>query len=283
MKKNSHTLRVGASAITIFFLFGTFPVVPEVPHDTALPTFSLLAATDGTDAVSGASLPEGTDTQTPTTPSGDASKPATPPDATSGATPGGGKLIQPTVLGKGVSLSSHRIAGYAAGGLLGAAGIIGLWRFLDMRTGGHEYRGNDDEDEEDASSGASISVGSAECGDIIHNEWASDQTLRWLHVGLVVSGESLYLYDAATGISMISKGATPTMAGTIHRTAFFVHAGLMVADVITGFLLTSALDRGNHDQVVGLGATHAAIGVAIPLIILGSGIAVDVMMEDNED
>lgn len=252
------------------FLLAAYPATPEVPDGTPLPTFRLLAATDQADAVTGASVTEDPATPDGTAPSADSPPAAAAPDATSGATPGGGTAPQPSILGKDVSLQSHRVTGYVAGGLLAAAGAIGLWRFLDLREGGHEYREDDD-----AVSGASVTASGRSCDEIIHDEWANDQTLRWIHVGLLSVGESLYLYDAVTGISMMAKGASPTLAGKIHRNAFFVHAGLMAADVITGFLLTSALERGNHDQVVGFGAAHAAIGITIPVIILGSGLAAD--------
>jgi hypothetical protein len=252
MKTRTHFVRPVALTLALTLLSGSLPVVTEEP-----------------DAVSGASIEEGAD-----------AGPATPaegePDAVSGATQGGGAPLQPSILGKNLSLDSHRIAGYASGGLLLAAGAIGAWRYLDMRDDGHDFR-----DSADAVSGASLSGSDDECKEAIHDAWADNQALRWAHVGLVVTGESLYLYDAATGISLMGKNKTPTTAGKIHRVAFFVHAGLMVADIVTGILLTSALDRGNHDQVVALGGTHAGIGIAIPLVILGSGVAADVMTKNE--
>jgi hypothetical protein len=38
-----------------------------------------------------------------------------------------------------------------------------------------------------------------------------------------------------------------------------------------GFLTTDALKRGDHEMVSTLGVAHAAIGIAIPVIILGAG------------
>lgn len=257
MKKQPRFLRTIALTMAMALLSGSLPVVPEE-----------------TDAVSGASIPEESwpDAQAPAL----GLPPDDSPDATSGATPAGGTPLQPSILGKDVSLTSHRVAGYASGGLLLAAGAIGVWRYLDLRNDGHAYR-----DSADAVSGASLSGSDDECEGAIHDAWADNQALRWAHVGLVASGESLYLYDAATGISLMGKNKTPTTAGKIHRVSFFVHAGLMVADIVTGILLTSALDRGNHDQVVALGGTHAGIGIAIPLVILGSGVAADVMAKNE--
>jgi hypothetical protein len=225
---------------------------------TPLPGYAEMAALmgdSGTDANSGASV------------EGDGEYPADSPDGQTGATPGGGKPLNPDFLGIPVSVNAHRVTGYAAGGLLLAGGVIGTVRFLDLMDRSHARRdggeGGDGEDDE--------------CKEIIHEEWADGQALRWTHVGLVASGEALYLFDAASGISMMRRNAKPSLASKIHRNAFFVHAGLMVADVILGILLTNALDKGEHDQVVAYGAAHAGIGVAIPLVIIGSGLAVDLM------
>lgn len=188
-------------------------------------------------------------------------------DADSGATASGGEKLNPTFLGIHTTVNTHRILGYTSGGLLLAGGVIGGIRFLDLMDRSHARRdggeGGDGDDEN--------------CSVIIHEEWADGQALRWTHVGLVGTGEALYLFDAATGISMMKQGAKPSRAGRIHRNAFFVHAGLMATDVILGFLLTNALDKGNHGEVVAYGAAHAGIGIAIPVIILGSGLAIDLM------
>ena len=108
--------------------------------------------------------------------------------------------------------------------------------------------------------------------------WPFTTGLVGANANLANSNRELdYRVDAATGISLMKKGGTPSRAGRIHRDAFFVHAGLMAADVVLGFLLTNALSRGSHGEVVGYGAAHAGIGLAIPVVILGSGLAVDLM------
>ena len=224
--------------------------------ETPLPGFSAMATRmAASDADSGASVAGGDEY-----PAGDT-------DGESGATPEGGKPFKPNFLGIPVSVNAHRATGYAAGGLLLAGGVIGTIRFLDLMDRSHARRdageGGDGEDDN--------------CKRIIHEEWADGQALRWTHVGLVASGEALYLFDAATGMSMMRQNATPSRASKIHRNAFFAHAGLMAADVILGFLLTNALDKGEHGQVVAYGAAHAGIGVVIPLVIIGSGLAVDLM------
>ncbi len=46
----------------------------------------------------------------------------------------------------------------------------------------------------------------------------------------------------------------------------------MVAQVGLGFAETYALSTGQHDLMIGLGATHAAIGLAIPAVMIGAGL-----------
>ena len=42
----------------------------------------------------------------------------------------------------------------------------------------------------------------------------------------------------------------------------------MIAQIVLGFMTTDALSRGDHDTVIALGAAHAAVGVAIPVVML---------------
>jgi hypothetical protein len=248
-------MRKRTSAVTYIIAFLAMAVIVQTPAlatpgETPLPGFAAMAERMAeTDADSGAT-------------------PAI--DAETGATPGGGKPPAPSLFGIPTSISAHRVAGYVSGGLLLAAGVVGLVRFNDMKDRAHDRREDDGEEEDDD-----------DCAEIIREEWNQGQALRWAHIGLVVSGESLYLYDAATGISLMRKGGTVSRAGRIHRNAFFAHAGLMVADVVLGFLLTNALERGDHGQVVGYGAAHAGLGLAVPIVILGSGLAVDLMPREG--
>jgi hypothetical protein len=92
-------------------------------------------------------------------------------------------------------------------------------------------------------------------------------------VGLIVAGETLYIGDAITGISMMTRHPPGKLTKhDVHRYAFFVHAALMVAQIGLGFAETYALSTGQHDLVIGLGATHAVIGLAIPAVMIGAGL-----------
>lgn len=264
MMKQTRLVRLSAALVSGLFLRG-FLVLPVFAQDqgTPLPTTrpaSLVEEATGapSDAVSGATIDaSGTD---------NATENGNNPDTVSGATAQGGKALNPNFLGLNVSVNAHKATGYAAGGLFAAAGVVGGIRFLDLMDRSHEYR-TDGEGEDDEFTDA--------CRGIIQDEWAKGQALRWTHVGLIGAGESLYLFDAVTGMSMIKKGVPATRAGKIHRTAFFVHAGLMVAEMVLGFLETDALQRGDHEMIIAYGAAHTGIGVAIPVIIIGSGLAID--------
>jgi hypothetical protein len=185
-----------------------------------------------------------------------ASEPA-PEGATATAAPKG-------FLGFPSKASFHRSAGWGSAGLLLAAGTVGAVRALGLQSEAHAYRdaqGIDDESQ----------IGSL-CAAEIQKVWKADQTLRWVHVGLLVSGESLYLADAATGISWIDPKRSPSLRSRLHRWAFFGHAALMVTEAVLGFVTTDALSRGDHELVSTLGVAHAAIGFAIPVVIGAAGL-----------
>jgi hypothetical protein len=156
----------------------------------------------------------------------------------------------------------HEATGFASTALFLAAGVIGVVRYLDMKDAAHP----------NGSEGDTEGGGEEDYG-AMRTIWASNQTLRWWHVGLVAAGETLYLGDAITGISMLTK-QTPGKIGKkdIHRYAFFTHATLMAAQIVLGFLETDALSRGAHDESIFYTGAHAVIGVVIPGIMLYAGL-----------
>lgn len=159
----------------------------------------------------------------------------------------------------------HAVTGFASTALFLGAGIIGTIHFLDMMDQAHDYRdlvGWDDDSGPEQQRVAEIKT-----------VWGDDQALRWWHVGLLVAGEALYIGDAVTGISMMTRQQPGKLTKRdIHRYAFYVHAAMMVAQVGLGFAETYALSTGQHDLMIGLGAAHAAIGLAIPVVMLGAGL-----------
>jgi hypothetical protein len=159
----------------------------------------------------------------------------------------------------------HEVTGFTSTAMFLAAGIIGGIHLIDMMNEGHAYRDLINWDENTGSQ----AVRSAE----IIKAWGDQSTLRWWHVGLLVAGETLYLGDALTGISMFTDSTPGKLTKhDIHRYAFFTHATLMVAQVVLGFLTTDAISKGEHDVMIGLGVAHAAVGITIPLVMLGAGL-----------
>ena len=183
-----------------------------------------------------------------------------PADATAAATESQAGDGQQTVKASPYArrIRFHEISGFTAGGLLLASGVIGGIHLLDMMDVAHQYQEVYEQD-------------SPQCRAAMLNAWRGDQALRWVHVGLLSAGELLYLADAVTGISMLTPDRPGLTKQDIHRYAFFTHAALMAAELVLGFFTTDALQRGDHDTMLALAAAHTAIGIAIPVIILGAG------------
>jgi hypothetical protein len=158
----------------------------------------------------------------------------------------------------------HAVTGFTSSALFLGAGIMGVWHFVNMMNAGHTLR-----DQINFQDGSPESVRIP----LVEQAWGSDSDIRWWHVGFLIAGETLYLGDAITGISMMTKSQPGKLSKhDIHRYAFFTHAALMVAQIGLGFAETYALSTGQHDLMIGLGATHAVIGLAIPAIMIGAGL-----------
>jgi hypothetical protein len=160
-------------------------------------------------------------------------------------------------------LSYHKLAGWTSTGLLLAAGGLGVARALDLMNRGHEIRSGLGISEEDNSAIAGY----------LGPLWADGQALRWLHVGFIAAGETLYLGNALTGLSMKIPAKERTINSNIHLIGFFTHAALMATEVVLGVLTSDALRRGDHEAHIGLATAHAAVGIAIPLVMATAGYA----------
>jgi len=185
-----------------------------------------------------------------------------------GQTASGGQAAPPAAsssfLGFPNKVVFHEVTGFTSAGLFMAAGVIGVVHFLDMMNEGHTWRDaywNENQPNAEA-------VRSAE----ITTVWGDNQSLRWWHIGLLSTGEVLYLADALTGISMWSKDTPGFTPQKLHKIAFITHLSLMTAQIALGFLSTYAMQTGQHDLMIGLGAAHAAIGITIPLVMIGAGV-----------
>lgn len=168
----------------------------------------------------------------------------------------------------------HEVTGFTSAGLLLAAGIIGVVHFVDMMNEGHDWRDN-------PANGWSEGAPNADAlrSNEISTVWGDQQNLRWWHIGLLSTGEVFYLADAATGISMWSKDTPGFTPQKLHKYAFITHLTLMTAQIILGFASTYAMQTGQHDLMIGLGAAHAAIGITIPLVMIGAGVANIVLLQ----
>lgn len=200
--------------------------------------------------------------QTTTIPLTFAPKPIVPTnldDAVSGASqnPGG-------FLGFPSKAEYHMAAGWASTGLLFTAGVLGAVRAVDLMTKGHALRKSlGIHEEDDPALTAALS-----------DLWAGDQTLRWVHIGFLAVGETLYLGNAVTGLSMKLPADSRNIKSDIHLYSFLIHAGLMLTEATLGFLTTNALKTGNHEAHLGFTVAHAAIGLAIPVVTTGAGLAI---------
>ncbi|HET7838385.1 MAG TPA: cytochrome c [Rectinemataceae bacterium] len=171
---------------------------------------------------------------------------------------------QARFLGFPNKLAFHRFSGWMSGGLLLAAGAIGAVHAYDMMTKAHDFR--------DAN-GITEETMSGVCDQEIRDVWSSpaQRRLGWTHAGLVAAGESFYIANAVTGIGYIGGEGPGLSKRRLHLYAFIAHGSLMAAEVVMGFLTSSALSRGDHDTVSSLGVAHAAVGLAIPIVILSAG------------
>jgi hypothetical protein len=143
---------------------------------------------------------------------------------------------QPNFFGVPVSMDAHRAGGYVSGGIFAAAATVGLVRYLDL-TGAN-----------------------------------SQGWLKYLHLGLIAGGELAYGFNAITGISLIPRDGKSSRLGELHRTAFFVHAGLLASEMVMGFVTASLIEAGNTAAARDLGLAHAIVGFTVPVVMLSSGV-----------
>lgn len=169
-------------------------------------------------------------------------------------------------------LKFHKVSGYTSGSLFLAAGAVGAVQWGTLISAAHAYRDANGIEEDEIS---------AQCAGYIQGLWedAEHQALRWTHVGLLSAAEALYLYNAVTGIGMRTRDGPGLTAQDLHRYAFFTHGSLMLAELILGLFTTEVLSSGDHWATVGLGIAHTAVGLTIPLVMIGSGVAVQLMLK----
>ncbi|MEI6874996.1 MAG: cytochrome c [Spirochaetota bacterium] len=183
-----------------------------------------------------------------------------------------GRLIpSPTALPPSSArpVNLHKVSGFLASGFLLAAGALGTWRLVELMSGGHSYRDSINFPE-DSTDPALLSLRQKEVALL----WLDPQgqTIRWTHVALLATGGAFYLFNAVTGIGMLTPKDSTLTKRDLHRWAFFTHLTLMGGEVALGLITSDALRRGDHELVSKLAPVHAVVGIAAPLAILGSGL-----------
>ncbi len=108
----------------------------------------------------------------------------------------------------------HAVTGFTSAALFLGAGVIGVIHLVDMMDAGHAWRDANNWNED--TSPEYLRVGE------IKTVWGDQSTLCWVHVGLIVAGETLYIGDAITGISMMtltSQERSPSTTSTAGRSS----------------------------------------------------------------
>ena len=189
-----------------------------------------------------------------------------------GMTPGTALADASAVTGPARKIRFHRIAGYSSGGLLLAGGAVGATQLGTFMSEGHAYR---------EANGIGEGQMDSTCSAYIQDLWDNPKhrALRYTHAGLLAAGGTLYLSNAVSGMRMRSRAKGVTIP-KLHRWAFYTHAALMLSEAGLGVWTSNALSRGAHEEVRALGITHSVIGVTIPVMMIGSGIAVDLAPSD---
>jgi hypothetical protein len=161
----------------------------------------------------------------------------------------------------------HRAFGLTTAGILLAADGMGLYHFLQLVNRGHQIRDRIGYTEESTDRAPQISG--------VETSWADtrSQGERVVHTGLIIAGALSYTATATLKLTMprTSSSQSPISATRLHRYAFYIHAGLMAANIGLGLVESSALARGNHDLLVGAGIAHIVVGFSVPVVIIGAG------------
>ena len=167
------------------------------------------------------------------------------------------------------AVTAHKTLAFTTGGLLLAAGGLGLWHFLDMQRISHRYRDQIGFSEESSDLTPQINE--------IRAVWSrsDSQAFRVAHAALIVSAVATYSATAAIELSWpnIDKSSSKWNNTAVHRRIFWLHATMMAANIGLGFAESWALSRGNHELVTGLGIAHVAIGFSAPVVMFASGLA----------
>lgn len=167
---------------------------------------------------------------------------------------------------KGIRI--HRTLAFTTGGLLLAADAMGIYHFLSMQQQGHDYRDKIGFGENNGNE----TIRSNEIQSVWQN--SQSQSERVLHGALIAASVISYVSTATIELTLprMDDDSSRFSKPNIHRKIFYCHAALMLANIGLGFAESYALSKGNHNQVQGLGIAHMVVGIAAPVVMIGSGL-----------
>jgi hypothetical protein len=165
----------------------------------------------------------------------------------------------------------HRAFAFVTAGLLVVGDALGTYHFFALRASGHAYCDAHSTGRESETADPAIYKAG------ILQAWSDPQSqeFRVLHGGTIMLATISYTATATMELTMprMITDNRPLSSVNLHRDLFFVHAGLMLANIGLGFLESYALSKGNHDLVTGVGITHMVVGFALPVFVTASGLA----------
>lgn len=162
----------------------------------------------------------------------------------------------------------HKTLAFTTGGLLLLSDAVGAYHFFSMRNQGHDYRDAHGYKEKNMDEQAQ----SNEIQTISRS--SESQTEKAIHTELIALSTICYVATATIELTLprMNTDSSKFSKPNIHRSLFYGHAALMLANIGLGIAESYALSQGNHNLVQGLGITHMIVGIAAPVIMFGSGI-----------
>jgi hypothetical protein len=162
----------------------------------------------------------------------------------------------------------HKALAFTTGGLLLLSDAVGAYHFFSMRNQGHEYRNANGYTERNMNADAQTK----EIETISRS--SKSQTEKAIHTELIALSTICYVATATIELTLprMDTDSSKFSRPNIHHSLFYGHAALMLANIGLGIAESYALSQGNHNLVQGLGITHMIVGIAAPVIMIGSGI-----------
>jgi hypothetical protein len=173
------------------------------------------------------------------------------------------------------AIKVHKALAFTTAGLVLAADGMGLYHFLQLVNRGHDLCPTGGE--EDGSFSDSLQTAQTQ------EAWSQSesQAERVIHAGLIAGALIAYTATATIELTMPRTHVSqrPLSQTKLHKYLFWLHCGLMVANVGLGFWESYALSEGDHDLSKGLGIAHLAVGFSVPVVMVISGLSYKLPIE----